>query len=408
MTAWIPPDVSSEVTADAARRSALYRRSVAQVRDLRTHVFTRRGVVKAVNGVSFQVRAGETLGLVGESGSGKTMTCLSILRLLPRGARIVSGEIWWQGTNLAAASEATVERVRGKQIGMVLQNALAALDPVFTIGTQVGEPLVMHQHMSWRAALRRVVELLRMVKVVAPELRLHSYPHELSGGMRQRVSSAAAIGCAPALLIADEPTTALDVTTQRQYLDLLMELQQATGMAIMFVTHDISLVGNMCDQLAVFYGGLLVEYGLRQQVLSQPSHPYTAALLQSIPQLGEPRERLPSIAGEPPDLGRLPLAVPFIRAVTQLSTCAGRASPRRCLRWPRVGRCAAGCGSRTMTEALLEVCDLVKHFPVTRGVLRGKQIGTVQAVDGLSFTIQPGKPLPSLGNLAAVKPPSPI
>jgi oligopeptide/dipeptide ABC transporter ATP-binding protein len=281
------------------------------VRDLRTHVFTRRGVVKAVNGVSFQVRAGETLGLVGESGSGKTMTCLSILRLLPRGARIVSGEIVLQGTDLAAASAATMERVRGKQIGMVLQNALAALDPVFTIGTQVGEPLVVHQHMSWRAALRRVVELLRMVKVVAPELRVHSYPHELSGGMRQRVSSAAAIGCTPALLIADEPTTALDVTTQRQYLDLLMELQQATGMAIMFVTHDISLVGNMCDQLAVFYGGLLVEYGPRQQVLSQPSHPYTAALLQSIPQLGEPRDRLPSIAGEPPDLGRLPAGCPF-------------------------------------------------------------------------------------------------
>src|SRR2546430_10491199 len=189
-----------------------------EVRDLRTHIFTRRGVVKAVNGVSFQVRAGETLGLVGESGSGKTMTCLSILRLLPRGARIVSGQIVLQGRDLVAASEATVERLRGKQIGMVLQNALAALDPVFTIGTQVGEPLVIHQHMSWRAALRRVVELLRMVKVVAPELRLHSYPHELSGGMRQRVSSAAAIGCAPALLIADEPTTALDVTTQRQYL----------------------------------------------------------------------------------------------------------------------------------------------------------------------------------------------
>ena len=281
------------------------------VRDLRTHVFTRRGVVKAVNGVSFQVRAGETLGLVGESGSGKTMTCLSILRLLPRGARIVSGEIWLQRTNLATASEAAMERVRGKQIGMVLQNALAALDPVFTIGTQVGEPLVMHQNMSWRAALRRVVELLRMVKVVAPEQRLHSYPHELSGGMRQRVSSAAAIGCAPALLIADEPTTALDVTTQRQYLDLLMELQQATGMAIMFVTHDISLVGNMCDQLAVFYGGLLVEYGPRQQVLSQPSHPYTVALLQSIPQLGEPRDRLPSIAGEPTDLARLPAGCPF-------------------------------------------------------------------------------------------------
>ena len=311
------------------------------VRDLRTHVFTRRGVVKAVNGVSFQVRAGETLGLVGESGSGKTMTCLSILRLLPRGARIVSGEIWLQGTNLVAASEATVERVRGKQIGMVLQNALAALDPVFTIGTQVGEPLVLHHNMSWRAALRRVVELLRMVKVVAPELRLHSYPHELSGGMRQRVSSAAAIGCAPALLIADEPTTALDVTTQRQYLDLLRELQQASGMAIMFVTHDISLVGNMCDQLAVFYGGLLVEYGPRQQVLSQPSHPYTAALLQSIPQLGEPRERLPSIAGEPPDLGRLPAGCPFHpRCDAALDVCrTGEPPPVLTLAQGRQVRC---------------------------------------------------------------------
>jgi len=311
------------------------------VRDLRTHIFTRRGVVKAVNGVSFQVRAGETLGLVGESGSGKTMTCLSILRLLPRGARIVSGEIVLQGTNLVTASEAAVERVRGKQIGMVLQNALAALDPVFTIGTQVGEPLVLHQHMSWRAALRRVVELLRMVKVVAPELRVHSYPHELSGGMRQRVSSAAAIGCTPALLIADEPTTALDVTTQRQYLDLLMELQQATGMAIMFVTHDISLVGNMCDQLAVFYGGLLVEYGPRQQVLSQPSHPYTTALLQSIPQLGEPRDRLPSIAGEPPDLGRLPAGCPFHpRCDAALDVCrTGEPPPVLTLTQGRQVRC---------------------------------------------------------------------
>lgn len=312
-----------------------------EVRDLRTHIFTRRGVVKAVNGVSFQVRAGETLGLVGESGSGKTMTCLSILRLLPRGARIVSGQIVLQGSDLVAAPEATVERLRGKQIGMVLQNALAALDPVFTIGTQVGEPLVMHQNMSWRAALRRVVELLRMVKVVAPEMRVHSYPHELSGGMRQRVSSAAAIGCAPALLIADEPTTALDVTTQRQYLDLLMELQHATGMAIIFVTHDISLVGNMCDQLAVFYGGLLVEYGPRQQVLSQPSHPYTAALLQSIPQLGEPRERLPSIAGEPPDLGRLPAGCPFHpRCDAALDVCrTGEPPPVLTLAQGRQVRC---------------------------------------------------------------------
>jgi len=298
------------------------------IRDLRTHFFTRRGVVKAVDGVSFQVWPGETLGLVGESGSGKTITCLSILKLLPHGARIVAGEILLQGRDLVPESEEVMEQVRGKQIGMVLQNSMAALDPVFTIGSQVGEPLVIHHKMSWKNALQRAVELLRMVKVVAPELRIRNYPHELSGGMRQRVSSAAAIGCQPSLLIADEPTTALDVTTQRQYLDLLMELQRATGMAILFVTHDISLVGNMCDQIAVFYAGLVVEYGPRAQVLQQPSHPYTAALLQSIPQLGEPRERLPSIAGDPPDLGHLPGGCPFHpRCATALDVCRSGVPP---------------------------------------------------------------------------------
>jgi oligopeptide/dipeptide ABC transporter ATP-binding protein len=287
------------------------RQPLLDVRDLRTHFYMRRGVVKAVNGVSFQVMPGETLGLVGESGSGKTITCLSILGLLPRGARIVSGQVLFQGRDLVLASDADMEELRGKQIGMVLQNAMAALDPVFTIGTQVGEPLVVHEKMSWRAALRRVIDLLKMVKIVSPELRIRSYPHELSGGMRQRAASAAAIGCQPALLIADEPTTALDVTTQRQYLDLLKELQRATGMAIIFVTHDISLVGNMCDRIAVFYGGLIVEYGPKEQVLTRPSHPYTEALLQSVPKLGETQDRLRSIRGDPPDLGRLPEGCPF-------------------------------------------------------------------------------------------------
>jgi oligopeptide/dipeptide ABC transporter ATP-binding protein len=287
------------------------RQPLLDVRDLRTYFYMRRGVVKAVDGVSFQVMPGETLGLVGESGSGKTITCLSILRLLPRGARIVGGHIRFQGQDLTLASDSAMETMRGRQIGMVLQNAMAALDPVFTIGTQVGEPLVVHEKLTWKTALRRVVDLLTMVKIVSPELRIHNYPHELSGGMRQRAASAAAIGCRPALLIADEPTTALDVTTQRQYLDLLTELQRATGMAIIFVTHDISLVGNMCDRLAVFYGGLVVEYGAKEQVLTHPSHPYTEALLQSVPKLGETRDRLRSIRGDPPDLGRLPGGYPF-------------------------------------------------------------------------------------------------
>ena len=317
-----------EGQSDKTRAQQRHGTPLLDIRDLRTHIFTRRGVVKAVDGVSVQVWPGETLGLVGESGSGKTMTCLSILKLLPRGARIVSGQVLLQGRDLVPEPEDAMEHVRGKQIGMVLQNSLAALDPVFTIGTQVGEPLVVHDKLSWRAALRRVVELLRLVRVVAPEIRVRNYPHELSGGMRQRVASAAAIGCVPSLLIADEPTTALDVTTQRQYLDLLKELQQQTGMAILFVTHDISLVGNMCDQIAVFYGGTVVEYGPREQVLNQPSHPYTMALLQSIPQLGEYRERLQSIAGDPPDLARLPTGCAFHpRCYAALEICHGDEPP---------------------------------------------------------------------------------
>jgi len=281
------------------------------VRDLQTHFFTRRGTVKAVNGVSFDIMPGETLGLVGESGSGKTITVLSILRLLPRGARILSGEILFDGENLLAKTEKEMEEVRGKRIGLILQNAMAALDPVFTIGTQVAEPLMVHRRLSWRDSLRGAIDLLRMVKIGAPEIRIKNFPHELSGGMRQRSASAAAIGPMPSLLIADEPTTALDVTTQRQYVDLLKELQAQTGIAVIFITHDMSIVGNLCDRIAVFYGGLVVETGPKEHVFSRPSHPYTEALLSAIPILGEKAERLRSIEGEPPNPGRLPAGCPF-------------------------------------------------------------------------------------------------
>ncbi|MFQ6026137.1 MAG: ABC transporter ATP-binding protein [Dehalococcoidia bacterium] len=286
-------------------------RTLLEVRDLRTHFFTRRGLVRAVNGVSFELMPGETLGLVGESGSGKTITCLSILRLLPRGGQIVGGQITFDGQDIVNSTEDQMEQLRGKRIGMILQNSMAALDPVFSIGTQVAEPLVVHEKLPWKQALARSIDLLRMVKITDPRLRIRNYPHELSGGMRQRSSSAASIGPHPDLLIADEPTTALDVTTQRQYLDLLKELQQATGMTIIFITHDISIVGNLCDKLAVFYGGLVVEYGPKDQVLNQPSHPYTEALLQALPTLGEKRDRLRTIQGEPPHAGNLPVACPF-------------------------------------------------------------------------------------------------
>ncbi len=285
--------------------------ALLEVEDLQTHFFTRRGVVRAVNGVSFKVMPGETLGLVGESGSGKTITCLSLLRLLPRGARIVGGRVLFNGQNTLELPEREMERMRGVRMGMILQNSMAALDPVFSIGTQIAEPLVVHSGLGWRAAMERSVELLRMVKITAPHLRVRNYPHEMSGGMRQRASSAASIGPHPDLLIADEPTTALDVTTQRQYLELLKELQQQTGMALIFITHDISIVGNLCDNLAVFYGGLVVEYGPKDQVLSRPTHPYTEALLEALPVLGEKRARLRTIQGDPPYAGNLPGGCPF-------------------------------------------------------------------------------------------------
>ena len=286
-------------------------RPVLEGQDLQVHFFTRRGVVRAVNGVSFNVMPGETLGLVGESGSGKTITCLSLLRLLPRGARIVGGKILFNGQNTLDMSEREMETLRGINLGMILQNSMAALDPVFTIGTQIAEPLVVHSKLNWKTAMERSVDLLRMVKITAPHLRVRNYPHEMSGGMRQRASSAASIGPRPDLLIADEPTTALDVTTQRQYLELLKEIQRQTGMALIFITHDISIVGNLCDNLAVFYGGLVVEYGPKDQVLNHPTHPYTEALLDALPVLGEKRDRLRTIQGEPPYAGDLPPGCPF-------------------------------------------------------------------------------------------------
>src|SRR6516225_9996855 len=277
-----------------------------EIRDLRTHFVTRAGVVKAVNGVSFSVMPGETLGLVGESGSGKTVTCLSILKLLPRGARIASGQVLFEGEDLLVKSEPEMEAVRGKRIGLILQNSLAALDPVFTIGVQVAEPLVVHQQLTWKAAFRRAVDLLRMVRIGAPELRIKNYPHELSGGMRQRAASAAAIGPLPSLLIADEA---------------------ATGIAIIFVTHDMSIIGNLCDRVAVFYGGLAVEEGPKDRVFAEPAHPYTAALLRAVPILGQKVERLQSIRGEPPNLASLPAGCPFHPRCEQAMDICQRGEP---------------------------------------------------------------------------------
>jgi oligopeptide/dipeptide ABC transporter ATP-binding protein len=278
-----------------------------EVRDLRTHFPTDEGVVRAVDGVSLDVRAGETLALVGESGSGKSVTSLSILRLVGGGAgRIVGGSIRFRGRDLLALPEEAMRAVRGREISMVFQEPMTSLNPVFTCGDQVAEVLEVHERMPRAAARARAVELLRHVGMPDPEQRAREYPHQLSGGMRQRVMIAMALACRPALLIADEPTTALDVTIQAQILELLRRLRAETGMAVLLITHDLGVVAESADRVAVMYAGQVVEYAPVASLFARPGHPYTAGLLASLPRLGRREERLRVIPGGVPD----PLAFP--------------------------------------------------------------------------------------------------
>ncbi|GBD10777.1 Oligopeptide transport ATP-binding protein OppD [bacterium HR23] len=284
-----------------------------RVRDLRTYFYTRWGVVKAVDGVSFDLHRGETLGIVGESGSGKSVTVLSIMRLIPSPpGRIVGGEVLLDGENLLALDEGEMQKVRGKRIALILQDPMTSLNPVFTIGDQVMEAIRIHQKLPSRKALvERAVEVLKQVRIPAAETRLRDYPHQLSGGMRQRVVGAIGISCQPQVLIADEPTTSLDATIQAQYLRLLKTIQQETGLSIIFITHDFGIVAKMCDTVAVMYAGRIVEKGDVRQIFNRPAHPYTQALLASVPKLEEDVERLYSIPGQPPVLHDLPPGCPF-------------------------------------------------------------------------------------------------
>jgi oligopeptide/dipeptide ABC transporter ATP-binding protein len=265
-----------------------------------------------VDGVSFALQAGETLALVGESGSGKSVTCLSLVRLVPEPAgRIVGGRVLLQGEDLLQKTPAEMRRVRGKQIAMVLQDPLTSLNPALTIGTQVSEVVRLHQGLRGRSLRQRVLESLSRLRIPAADTRLRHYQHQLSGGMRQRVSSAIAMSCAPRLLIADEPTTALDVTIQAQYLELLKEVQRSSGVAVILVTHDFGIVAANADRVAVMYAGKIVEMGSTHQVFDKPGHPYTRALLRCLPDVELRRERLVEIGGQPPDLAQLPPGCPF-------------------------------------------------------------------------------------------------
>ena len=284
-----------------------------EIKDLSTHFVSAAGtrVVRAVNDVSFTLHAGETLGIVGESGSGKSTLALTILRLLPPAARIVQGQINFEGENLLDKSASEMQHIRGKRIAMILQDPMASLNPLFTIGDQVAEPMRVHEHMGRGGAWARAKELLGAVRISAPETRVGEYPHQMSGGMRQRIVGAIAISCEPALLIADEPTTSLDLTIQAQYLNLLSDLQKRYHLALIFITHNLGIVAKMCDKVAVMYAGRMVEYGPVRQIFNRPAHPYTEALLRSIPRLTDRRERLTAIEGQPPDLASPPPGCAF-------------------------------------------------------------------------------------------------
>lgn len=280
--------------------------NVLEVRNLRTYFYTRWGVVKAVDGVSFHLGEGETLGLVGESGCGKTITSLSLLRLVPRPAgKIVGGEIILEGENLLLKSEEEMRKVRGKRISMILQDPMSSLNPVFTIGNQVEEAIKIHQRLKGRSLWEKARHMLELVKIGSPEVRMRNFPHQMSGGMRQRVVGAISLACEPSIIIADEPTTSLDVTIQAQYLKLLRELQEQTHVSIIFITHDLGIVAQMCDRVCVMYAGKIVESAPVVELFDHPIHPYTHALIASVPAVDQEVERLFSIEGQPPALHHL-------------------------------------------------------------------------------------------------------
>jgi len=287
--------------------------TLLEVKNLKTRFYTQDGVVHAVNGVSFYLNEGETLGIVGESGCGKSVSVLSLMRLVPQPpGKIVGGEVWFEGRDLLKISEDEIRQVRGNKIAMIFQDPMTSLNPVLTIGQQLGEPLMLHLGMDKKQAREEAIRLLRMVGIPEAEKRIDDYPHQFSGGMRQRVMIAMALSCNPKLLIADEPTTALDVTIQAQIIDLVKRLKKEIGMAVIWITHDLGIIAGLADRVNVMYAGFIIETAGVKEIYGDPRHPYTLGLLRSIPRLDAPRkEKLTPIEGLPPDLIDLPPGCPF-------------------------------------------------------------------------------------------------
>ncbi len=313
--------------------------NVLEISGLRTHFGTIDGIVKAVDGVSFEIKRGQTLGVVGESGCGKSVTAMSVMRLIERPGEIVAGSAILNGTDLLALSDKEMEATRGDRIAMIFQEPMTSLNPVFTCGDQIAEALTLHMDMSRGQARRRAIEMLARVGIPEAAQRAKQYPHELSGGMRQRVMIAMALSTEPELLIADEPTTALDVTIQAQILELMKELREQNDMAIMLITHDLGVVAEMADEVVVMYGGKVVERADALTIYEQPHHPYTQGLLASIPKLGEKRERLEVIKGVVPNPLNLPTGCMFKRRCPLAMAVCDSMPPVRQLDDGHISRC---------------------------------------------------------------------
>ncbi len=394
-----------------------------EVKNLVTKFDTEAGTVHAVNGVSYTLNKGESVAIVGESGSGKSVGVMSVMRLIPTPpGRIESGEVIFDGRNLLKLSEEEMRKVRGKDIAMVFQDPMTSLNPVLTVGLQMTEALEEHQNISRGQAQKRAVEMLALVGVPNAEDRLKDYPHQFSGGQRQRIGIAMALTCDPTLLIADEPTTALDVTIQAQITELVARLQHQLGMAIIWITHDLGVVAGLVEKVIVMYAGHIVEMAPVRDLYKNTSHPYTLGLLESIPTIETNVDRLIPIAGSPPDLHKEPTTCPFSpRCRFAVDRCYEENPPltviaenhfSACWRWEDVQNNVVqpetvpvvtetesrtnGQKSETNPEILLEISDLKKHFPIRRGIIR-RQVGAVKAVDGVTFQVRRGETLGLVG-----------
>ena len=377
--------------------------ALVEVSDLRTYFHTDDGVVRAVDDVSFTIKEGHTLGIVGESGSGKSVTSLSIMQLLATAAKIETGQISFLGQDLVKLPERDMRKIRGSEISMIFQEPMTSLNPVFTVGDQVAEAIILHQKVSKKEAREKTIGLFREVGIPEPEKRVDSYPHQMSGGQKQRVMIAMALSCNPKLLIADEPTTALDVTIQAQILDILRRLRDNRGMAILFITHDLGVIAEIADDVAVMFAGKMVEYGTVLEIFENPRHPYTKGLLACRPKLETPYKLLPTVA----DFMETRTVEGEVQVISKELDEARieelRTTGRDRLLHPPVELAAMGHPADSDddcvpndTQPLLSIVDLKVYFPVRRGLLQ-RVVDHVKAVDGVSFNVYRGQTLGLVG-----------